>query len=183
MNSPISIVIRSMDRPALKRALDSVSAQRLKPREIVVVAACGSRHGPLPAVDPAITARLVFPDAGLERLNRPQAGNTGLRATTQDWIGFLDDDDEYLPEHLETLFPAAQQFFQAGGLRGRLAYSLAQGIDRAGNATDLYGRSFSFVHIWDNTLVHTMNALFHRSLLAEGVVFDESLDILEDWDF
>jgi tetratricopeptide (TPR) repeat protein len=183
MGAAVSIIVRSMDRPSLRRALDSISAQSLRPSEVVVVAACGARHGALPAMHPDIEARLIVAPPGVAALNRPCAGNAGLRAARHEWLGFLDDDDEYLPTHIETLFPVAQAVHERAGARGRLVYSLAQGVDREGRATDVYGRSFSFVHIWDNTILHTMNALLHRSLLAEGVAFDESLEVLEDWDF
>lgn len=179
---PVGVVIRSMDRPTLTRALDSVSAQRSRPAEIIVVAACGSGHRPLPHVHPDIQSRLVFAPDG-SRLSRPKAGNAGLRATKASWIAFLDDDDEYLPDHLETLWPVAQRFFAAQHTLGRLVYSLAQGILPNGDKADVYGRSFSFVKIWENTILHTMNAIFHRSLLDDGVAFDESFDIHEDWDF
>ncbi len=182
-SAPISIVIRSMDRPTLVRALDSVSAQTLKPAEIVVVAACGKIHKTLPRVHDAIHARLVFPPDNEPSLDRPRAANRGLDAVAGEWICFLDDDDEYLPHHLATLWEAAQRSYRAFGNASRLAYTLAQGIDASGRETDRYGRSFSLVQIWNNTILHTMNGLFHRSLLDEGCRFDESLDVLEDWDF
>jgi tetratricopeptide (TPR) repeat protein len=181
--APISIIIRSMDRSTLIRALDSVSAQELKPLEVVVVAACGRGHGALPSVHEAIRARLVFPENGASPLDRPRAANLGLDSAVGDWIGFLDDDDEYLPHHLNTLWTSASQRYQQSGRGGRLAYSLAQGVDASGRDTDRYGRSFSLVQIWESTILHTMNGLFHRSLLDDGCRFDESLDVLEDWDF
>ncbi|MGE0208359.1 MAG: hypothetical protein AB7S42_04365 [Lysobacteraceae bacterium] len=42
----VSILIRSMDRPTLQRAIASAAAQTWPNLEIVVVAACGSRHSP-----------------------------------------------------------------------------------------------------------------------------------------
>lgn len=180
---PVSVIIRSMDRPTLLRALDSVCAQEQRPCEIIVVAACGERHRPLPPVHSDIKTCLVLPGGGKDSLDRPRAANRGLDSATSDWIAFLDDDDEYLPHHLSTLWPTAQAAFQRHGREGRLAYSLAQGVDASGQSTDLYGRSFSLVQIWDSTILHTMNGLLHRSLIDDGCRFDETLDVLEDWDF
>jgi hypothetical protein len=182
-NAPVSIIVRSMDRPSLSRALNSLAGQQLKPREIVVVAACGRRHRPLPDIDPTIRVSLVFPPDTIAHLPRAAAANAGLRAATSEWLGFLDDDDELLPNHVATLLPVAQQAHAARGRDGRLAYSLAQGVDALGNKTSVYGRSFTWVRFWESTILHTMNGLFHRSLLDDGCLFDESLDIHEDWDF
>jgi hypothetical protein len=180
---PVSIVIRSMDRPTLGRAVRSALNQTMPPQEIVVVAACGRDHSPIDFSTPQTTVRLVFGDEGSARLPRPKAGNVGIDAVSQPWINFLDDDDEFLPHHLATLWPPAERSFAASQHAARLVYSVAQGVDASGRKTDCYGRSFSLVKIWENTILHTMNALFHRSLVDEGCRFDETLDVLEDWDF
>jgi glycosyltransferase involved in cell wall biosynthesis len=43
--------------------------------------------------------------------NRGEAGarNSGLHAATHDWVAFLDSDDEWLPDHLATLWPRRGQ--------------------------------------------------------------------------
>jgi hypothetical protein len=178
-----SIIVRSMDRPTLPRALASIAAQVQKPQEIIVVAACGPAHRPLPVIGADINVKLVLPAVGKQRLPRAEAANAGLGAASGEWIGFLDDDDELLPHHLLRLLPIAQDKFLLQGPQGRLVYALAQGVDEAGRKTDVYGRSFSRVRIWESTIFTIMSALFHRSLVADGCVFDESLEIHEDWDF
>ncbi len=183
MLAPVSIIVRSMGRNVLTRALASIDAQQLRPREVIVVAASGAGHPPLPAMHSSISVRLVMPPDGVQHLPRARAANVGLDAATSDWIGFLDDDDELLPQHLATLVPAATKAFAARGAAGRLVYALAQGVDEHGNQTDVYGRSFTWVKFWASTIMTIMSALFHRSLLAEGCRVDEQLDIHEDWDF
>lgn len=183
MQAPVSLIVRSMGRASLKRALASIDAQEMLPREVVVVAACGPVHPALPAMNPAIQFRLVMPPPPLDRLPRAMAANAGLDAATSDWIGFLDDDDELLPNHFSTLMPAVLGAFAKVGNEGRLAYALSQGVDASGANTDVYGRSFTRVKFWESTILTIMSAVFHRSLLTDGCRVDESLALHEDWDF
>jgi tetratricopeptide (TPR) repeat protein len=172
-----------MGRASLQRALASIDAQETLPREVVVVAACGPAHPPLPAMNPAVQVRLVMPPPPQDRLPRAMAANAGLDAASSEWIGFLDDDDELLPNHLATLVPAALEAHTRLGKDGRLTYALSQGVDAAGVNTDVYGRSFTRVKFWESTILTIMSALFHRSLLADGCRVDETLSLHEDWDF
>ena len=96
----ISVVITTRHRAdLLPRALDSVLAQTLAPREILVV---------IDGADEATHAYLLtITDRRLRIITLPQscgaciARNTGVEAATSDWIAFLDDDDEWKPEKLQ----------------------------------------------------------------------------------
>lgn len=68
----------------LKRALASVASQSWPPNQISIVI----DH----AGEGAAATR-----------------NKALKAIETDWVAFLDDDDEFLPRHLERCFVAAQQ--------------------------------------------------------------------------
>src|ERR1700722_719435 len=99
----VSIVIRSMDRPTLKRAMHSAAQQTWRNIEIIVVAACGDSHRSVVETFLGRPVRLVNMH---RRLPRPEAANAGLEAAQGEWIGFLDDDDELLPQHFEGLLAA-----------------------------------------------------------------------------
>lgn len=62
----------------MQRAVDSVRAQEVKPREIVVV-------------------------LDKDRRGAAHARNVGIQRASGSWIAWLDDDDELLPNHLRVL--------------------------------------------------------------------------------
>ncbi|MEB3294337.1 MAG: glycosyltransferase family A protein [Synechococcales bacterium] len=100
MPSPlISIVIPTCNRPdLLQRAIASVMAQTFTAWEILVV---------INGSDTVTAVTLEqIQDKRLQWLQIAEAGasharNAGVNAANTDWIAFLDDDDEWLPEKLE----------------------------------------------------------------------------------
>jgi glycosyltransferase involved in cell wall biosynthesis len=98
---PVSAVIPAFNRASLlPRALGSVAAQVAPPTEVIVVddsssdgtAEIAGRHG----------ARVLRHER-----NRgvSAARNTGVANACEPWVAFLDSDDEWLPYHLERLWP------------------------------------------------------------------------------
>jgi len=80
MKPGISVVIPTIPprRVMLRRAMDSVSEQILWPQAVI-----------------------VEPDVG--RLGAAATRTLGLDKVNTEWVAFLDDDDEMLPQHLSTL--------------------------------------------------------------------------------
>lgn len=171
----ISVLVRSMDRPTLARALDSVAAQIYQPAEIVVVAACGPSHRELPALWKNLPLRLIVPGS---QLKRAAAANAALDAATGDWLNFLDDDDELLPDHFLQLAGALESKPQC-----RLAFTKTIIVRDDGSTADSFGWPHHRLQLFNHSQFTVMAALFHRSLLEVGVRFDESLLINEDHDF
>ena len=170
----VSVVVRSMARPTLDAALASVAAQQGVTAEVLVVAACGPSHPPLPAACGPHALRLV---ASGRRLPRAQAANAGLDAAHGRWITFLDDDDVFLPDHLAGLLAAAAEAPEA-----RVITSYAKGVFRDGHV-EWFGQPFSLAQLYERNFIHLSATIFARELCAAGCRFDESLEILEDWEF
>jgi glycosyltransferase involved in cell wall biosynthesis len=83
------------------RAVASVLAQTRPPAEVIVVDdASGDETGARAA---ELGARVIE-----HEVNQGEGGarNTGLREAKHEWVALLDCDDEWLPAHLETLWPA-----------------------------------------------------------------------------
>jgi glycosyltransferase involved in cell wall biosynthesis len=96
----VSVVIPTLDRPKLLlRAIDSVLRQTHQEIEVIVVA---DRPDP-----DTISAVRALSDSRLQLITNQQrstaaaARNTGVDNATGEWIAFLDDDDEWLPNKLQ----------------------------------------------------------------------------------
>lgn len=96
----VSVVILTFNRAVLlERAIQSVLAQTFHDFELIVVDDCSTDH----------TSQVVkeIPDERIHYIrhekNTGEGGgrNTGLRNATGEYIGYLDDDDEWLPEKLK----------------------------------------------------------------------------------
>jgi len=163
-----------MDRPTLARALDSVAIQRYEPIEVVVVAACGRAHRDLPDRCGRHALRLVRAE---RTLHRAEACNAALDASAGEWLNFLDDDDEFLADHVEILREALVRNPDA-----RLAHAQSEMVDAAGT-TSIYGSRFEAWRQLDGGCFQFAGAMFARTLLAQGLRADLRFDILEDMDF
>ena len=170
----VTAIVRSMARPSLDATLASLAAQDYVPLEVLVVAACGAAHPPLPARCGPHSLRLL---PGATRLPRAAAAYAGLAAATGDWITFLDDDDVFLAGHLAALMGARAQAPAA-----RVVHSLIRATFADGRVEHV-GQPHSLIQLYERNYIHLSAAVFARELVAAGCRFDESLDILEDWDF
>lgn len=172
----VSIIIRSMGRPELQRALQSLARQDYPALEVIVVDATGGRHPPLPelAWRSGHTLHLVDSDSPL---NRPRAANRGLDALTGDWFGFLDDDDCYDPDHVSTLMAAAVDGDHL------VVYGLTRLIGADGEVRGVTGLPFNRAIMAHGPLHTFPAALVSRRALARGCRFDEAMEISEDRDF
>lgn len=107
MKQPIvSVVIPTRNRPALVvRAVKSALAQTLAEIEIIVVI-----DGPDAATEDAVTA---IADSRISVISLPcsvggsEARNIGVRKSRGEFIGLLDDDDEWSPDKLSRQFELA----------------------------------------------------------------------------
>lgn len=102
MTLSISVVIPTFERPErLRRAVRSALEQRLMPREVLV---CDDGSGPAAAREAARSEELGDAVRYVrlpENAGTPAAArNLGTRLAAGEWVAFLDDDDEWLPDKL-----------------------------------------------------------------------------------
>lgn len=168
----VSVIVRTMGRPELPRALDSIASQTYPNIEVVLVDALGTGE-----IDPGESCgrfplRMVCLG---KQLPRPHAANAGLDNARGDYICFLDEDDYLFSEHVSLL---ATTLGKGSEL---LAYS---GISAVINGEQtVFNKPFHRLRLLWNNVIPIHAVMFHASLRDKGCHFDTSFDLSEDWDF
>lgn len=198
-NSPqqlplVSVLIRSIDRPQLQEAVASVIAQTYSNLEIVLINASGQVHSPVSYPLGRLNLRIVEPGHGnagelVDRadsatqyrkpMNRSRAGNLALSSATGDLALFLDDDDLIEPNHIQRL---------VDGLASRATAVAAYSGVRVEGLDGAHQRDYDIP--WSLERLNGINylpihaVLFRLDVVRDGSLeFDDSLPVLEDWDF
>jgi LmbE family N-acetylglucosaminyl deacetylase/glycosyltransferase involved in cell wall biosynthesis len=167
---PISVIVRTKNRPALlAEAIASIRATNY-PAEIVVV-----NDGGTPPEADGVT--LVYHEMSR---GRSEAANAGVNAAKNEYIAFLDDDDLYYQEHLSTLANAAR------GSNATAWYSDAVSAFIDGEARQtmrIYARDFDRELLLADNYIPLPTLLFRRADFLAAGGFDPAFDLFEDWDF
>ncbi|MDE2387470.1 MAG: glycosyltransferase [Betaproteobacteria bacterium] len=171
----VSVIIRSMDRPTLGEALNSVAAQTYPNIEVVIVNAKGKSHRILDSQCGRFPVQMT---GNHESMSRSQAANIGLHAAQGNYLIFLDDDDWFLPHHIENLQLALARYDSAIA-----AYAGIQCVDESGAEISRYAERFDPIQLRIENFIPIHAALFRRQALDNGAHFDAALDLCEDWDF
>ncbi|MDH5551913.1 MAG: glycosyltransferase [Nitrosomonas sp.] len=174
----VSIIIRSMDRPTLTDALDSVATQTYPHIEVVVVNAKGAMHRDLGELCGHFPLRMI--QSG-KPFGRSKAANAGLEAATGEYLIFLDDDDLFYPEHIANLVPALQnqQNIRCAYAGVHVEYYVGEEL----KTTADFNEPFDQRRLWGRNFIPIHAMLFAHSLVTAGCRFDENLEFFEDWDF
>ena len=171
----VSIICRTLDRPELQQALQSIASQDYPNIEIVLVDAAGNR-----TLDSAAAGgrplELVTTGAAL---SRSQAANAGLEAAHGKYIQFLDDDDWIDSNHVSQLVSALESSDESAA-----AYSSTRKTNAACDSLDyVFREDFDPILLMRDNFIPIRAILFDSALLEFGCRFDEAFDIYEDWDF
>ena len=181
----VSILVRTMQRPAwLRGALASCANQTYPAIEVVVV-----EDGPESsrAVIAEFAQRLdIRYQATGERVGRARAGNIALAAARGEWLNFLDDDDVLFADHVEVLVRAAR----AARVPGAFGFAWECHTRVQDRELALYEevcnvprlrRGFDRITMWHENYLPIQAVCFHRSLYERHGGFAEDMDQLEDW--
>lgn len=170
----VSVLIRSMDLPTLKAALDSVAVQTYSNIEVVVINAKGEEHSVLGDLCGRFSLRLI---GGEGPLKRSRAANLGMENAHGEYLLFLDDDDLLLPAHLAKLTTALLD----GEVRA--AYTGVNLVDKDGSTILVLDEPWELARLRGANFLPVHAVIFDRSLVALGCSFNETLDCMEDWEF
>ena len=179
----VSVIVPTYNRPdRLRTALASLVAQTYQDFEVIIVNDAGCDVG---AVVAACADRYRITTITHDR-NRGLAAarNSGVRAAKGAYIAYLDDDDRYLPNHLETLVGYLDRH------ECRVAYTDAWRVQERRSdggyvetGRDVpYSCDFKPADLLVSNYFPVLCVMHDRACLDEVGLFDESLFAHEDWD-
>ena len=181
----VSVIIPTRNRSSLlERALKSVTAQTYKDWEIIIIDDASS--------DGTENAVSVFQNGIIryirlsERKGGAVARNTGIKEAKGEFIAFLDDDDEWLPEKLEKQMNVILRDNSIA-----LCYTGRQ-IKKEGNNFFGFSKKYSF-HLpasddhfksimTDNFVGPSSSVLIKKEVLDSAGGFDENLPCYQDYE-
>ena len=183
----VSVVIPTYNRaPQLGRALRSVLSQTFQDWEVIVVDDA-SKDNSEEVVNSFHDPRIRY-----LRHETNQGGsaarNTGIRAATGEYVGFLDSDDEWLPEKLAMQLAVFQTSdLEQLGVVTCPKYMVYDGRGKMrAPRKRAYGRGWIYKQLLARHMVvpwGTSSLLVKREALTEANLFDESFPHSQDWDF
>lgn len=171
----VTVIVRSMTRPELIDALNSVEAQTYPNIEVVLIDATGNH----PRQNYFQRSLPIHCHSTGKSLGRGEAANLGLMHSRGEFLIFLDDDDYFAPEHIAHLVgtlarnPGVSAAYSGVAVVDETAEHIIGYINEPFHRLQLLRKNYIPIHA----------VLFHRSLLTKGCSFDEALAVYEDWDF
>lgn len=181
MRAPITIVIPVYNRETtLKRTLDSISSQSVKPQQVILVDNNSTDSG-MEIMQQWSSEQIGVMDVKiLTELKRgaTAARNRGLKEVTTDYVMFFDSDDEMLPDHIRD-FNNAIVRSPDGDIFGRDVMC----VHLDGSRRKLYYRAYNpmFNHLFRASLA-TQRIVVRTSLVREAGGWCEALPGWNDFE-
>jgi len=188
----VTIIIRTKDRPDfLSRSLESVYSQDYEKIEIIVVNDNGvdvlsviDHFRNLPAIDGL--ERKVEYVVNSRSLFRAAAANVGLSVATGKYIGFLDDDDYFMNNHVSTHVEAMKRSGKMASVSSAL-----ESIEKFDGKIFIEKERHYIFPRQINKLAFFFfenffpfnSVMFRKDVIDKVGRFDENIFVLEDWDF
>jgi glycosyltransferase involved in cell wall biosynthesis len=178
--SLISVIIPVYNgEKTIRETIESVLNQTFQDFELIILND-GSQDSTLDIVSSIQDSRLKvfsYPNAGLAA-----SRNRGTFHAVGEYISFIDADDLWTPDKLETQLKALQDNPEAA-----VAYSWTNYIDESGQFLRRGGYLTANGNVYAKLLVvdfleNGSNPLIRRQALIQVEGFDESLPAAEDWD-
>lgn len=187
MSQPlVSVIIRTCSRPdVLRLALNSIRNQTYSNIEVILVED-GPNESQRMLDEEYCDLNIKYFCMG-KKAGRTKTGNYGLMHASGEYFNFLDDDDILYPNHIEALVELLS------GQENNAAYSIAEEsqivvksydpyIVREKRKLIRYAQPFNRILLYHSNYIPIQSIMFHRTLYERLGGFDETLDVLEDWD-
>lgn len=179
-NSLISIIIPAYNaEKTIKKTIESILKQTFLYFEVIVIND-GSEDSTLDIVNSIQDPRLKvfsYPNSGPQK-----SRNRGISQASGEYLSFLDADDLWTPDKLESQLKALEEYPQAG-----VAYSWTDWIDEDGKVWRRGSYISAEGNVYEKLLLIDFigsgsNPLIRREALAQVGDFDESLVGNQDWE-
>ena len=184
-NPNVSIIVPTQNRPGfLPRALKSIANQTYRDYEIIVAQDGGDSVADVisSARSQGLPVRLVV---SAEPKGPSHARNLALNVSRGRWIAYLDDDDLYYPDHLQTLVETLENSnMKIAYTNSNYAIEVFENQEWTVKSCKL-AMSNDFkdgVLLYDN-ITPTLNVMHARSCWEIAGELDESLIVHEDWEY
>ncbi len=180
----VSVIIPTFNRPEmLIEAIDSILTQSFDDFEIIVVNDAGELVENK-IVDRDDRNRIVYIRHNNNR-GLAAARNTGLLLAKGEYISYLDDDDIFLPNHLELLVSELQK----GEVKVVYSDAYRAFQVKEGDSYKILRRDIPYSIDFDRDFllkhnIAPVNCFMHvKECVERSGFFDEELSVYEDWDF
>ena len=174
----ISVVIPTYNRKELlKRSIDSVINQTIKPSEIIIVDD-GSNDGTEAMVKKKYDSLKLIKQ---KNKGASAARNSGIKASSGEWICFLDSDDEWKNDKLEKQIIAVAnnsdyKFFHSNEIWIKNGKRINQKKKHKKYGGDIFKKCLDMCRISPSSV------LIDKSIFEEVGFFNENLVVCEDYE-
>ncbi|MGA2297763.1 MAG: glycosyltransferase, partial [FCB group bacterium] len=178
----VSVIIPTYNRPELlKNAINSVLSQTFQDFEIIVINDCGTDISNV--IQSFNTYKIKYVRHETNK-GLAAARNTGIANSTGKYISYLDDDDLYYPEHLQTLVEFLENNdFQVAYTDSYNAKQIIKvGVLQTISRELVYSRDFNLAQLMVNNYIPVLCIMHEKKCLEKCGLFDEQLSSHEDWD-
>lgn len=179
----VSVIVPTSNRPdMLPRALSSIAEQTYRNLQIVVVNDGGPDVSTI--IEKLKTGIDIVHLRHENNLGVAAARNTGLQAAVGKYIAYLDDDDLYYADHIETLVTFLENSeYRIAYTDAYRAHQTYQDCAYRVIKRDLpYSRDFDFDRLLCGNYIPTLCVMHEKSCIETVGLFDDQLSRVEDWD-
>lgn len=186
-NPLVSIIVRTCNRPdTLRENLISLRNQTYKNIEVVVVE--DGKNTAEEMIKKEFSDLNIVYEATGNNVGRSKVANIAMEKAKGKYLNFLDDDDLFYPDHVETLVKVLEKnnydIVYASSFE-----TLIEVLNKSPYKYEIKGIKpfgqwdFSRLKLYKYNLFPIQSVMFKKELVNECGGIDENIDALEDWDF
>ncbi len=187
-NSNVSVVIPFFNRSSfLERTLDSVLAQKLKPREVFVVDNGSSKEEYASAI--RIASYKKYLSLNLRCVSTEKSGNAnyarnlGYSLASTKYVAYLDSDDWWEASHLIDSIEILSKSNAAAVYSGAIIHQNNKVVKNFSTDINFFDSPFDIILSQDGYIAMTPTYVVDKEKIGNIVLWDENLRRHQDYDY